>query len=98
MYTSMYSLFLDTRVGYSRCVESRGVWRLSGSGCGAFGDAIVRVNAATTLYYIIGGLNGWTACAIYAATSINSILHNELRMCADYRRQCIVRGFRGLRV
>ena len=50
------------RVEYGRCMVSRGVWRLSGSWCGAFGDAIVCVNAATTFKYIIGGLTGWTMC------------------------------------
>ena len=32
------------RVEYGRCMVSRGVWRLSGSWCGAFGGAIVCVH------------------------------------------------------
>ena len=70
-YTSMYCRFLETGVA-CRCMVSRGVWRLSGSFCGAFGDAIVCVNAATSFKYIVGGLKGWTAYDTYAATSITN--------------------------
>ena len=44
VFTSMYCSFPETRVGYLRCMVSRGVGRLSGSWCGAFGDAIVCVH------------------------------------------------------
>ena len=81
VHTSMYYSFLETCIGYGRCMVSRGVRRLTGTWCGAFGDAIVCVDiyslenvvfgtAAATFKYFMCALNGCTEIFLYMPTNI----------------------------